>query len=186
MRVLASLLSIYCLLQMPMPCRGDVTPSNTMDIRSATIADVPVMEGLAEQKRIQYEKYQPIFYRQSQNAQQLHGGFLKGLISKPGVILLVAVDEAGVQGFIYGNLVDAPPVYNPGGKICLVDDFMVSKPEQWPTVGKALLDAVLAKAKQSGAVLGNVVCGPSDTPKRIFLESQGFSVASEWHVKSLK
>jgi hypothetical protein len=168
-------------------CRSvHAAETSTLSIRAATLSDVPAMEALAEQKRIQYEKYQPIFQHQSQDARRLHGEFLKGLVSKPGAILLVAQDGAVIQGFIYGNLVDAPPVYNPGGKICAVDDFVVSKPEQWPTIGKALLEAVLAKAKLSGAVMGNVVCGPLDQPKREFLEGQGFSVASEWHVKSLK
>ena len=157
-----------------------------MTVRPAAVADVEAMEDLADQKRLHYEQYQPVFQRPSQGARRVHSDVLKAMLSKPGALLLVAVDGAGIQGFIAGSLVDAPPVYNPGGKVCAVDDFMVRGPAQWPTVGKALLDAVLAKAKQSGAVLGNVVCGPLDQPKRDFLAGQGFGVASEWRVKVLK
>ena len=78
---------------------------------------------------------------------------------------------------------DAPPVYDPGGKVCFVDDFMVEDPGLWATVGRELLDRVLEAAKEKGAVLANVVCRPMDEAERSLLSGKGFSVASEWHVK---
>jgi GNAT superfamily N-acetyltransferase len=165
---------------------GAFERSADMDaIRGAREADVPAMEALAEKKRSQYETYQPIFHRQAKDASQKHSEFLKSLLSNKEAILLVSDSQGSIQGFIYANIVMAPPVYNPGGKVCMVDDFVVSKPEEWQSVGKALLETALARAKAQGAVLGNVVCGPTDLPKRALLESLGYSVASEWHVKKL-
>jgi hypothetical protein len=154
-------------------------------IRRAVAEDVEAIADLAEQKRIQYEKYQPVFHRRAENARKNHGEFLKFLITKEDVIVLVAGNPGAVEGFIYANIVGAPPVYNPGGKVCMVDDFVVSRPELWPSTGKVLLEQMNLEAQKVGAVLGNVVCGPLDTPKRSMLQAFGYSVASEWFVKPL-
>ena len=93
-------------------------------------------------------------------------------------------EESGaVRGFIWGKVVDAPPVYDPGGKVCMVDDFVVREPALWAAVGRALLDEVRRLARERGAVLVVVVCGPHDQPKRALLAMDDFTVASEWHVR---
>jgi hypothetical protein len=80
-------------------------------------------------------------------------------------------------------LVPAPPVYDPGGLTCLVDDFMVATPDLSASVGAALLDKAIEHARPRGAVQTVVVCGPHDTPKRAMLIDAGHVVASEWHTK---
>ena len=49
-------------------------------------------------------------------------------------------------GWPSGVLVPPPPVDDPGGLTCLVDDFMVESPDLWPTVGAALLARATAVA----------------------------------------
>jgi hypothetical protein len=50
---------------------------------------------------------------------------------------LFAVAEVAdrVQGFVIARLVPSPPVYEPGGTTCLVDDFTVADVQMWPEVG---------------------------------------------------
>ena len=156
-------------------------------IRKAEIGDLAGIATLSSLKRKQYEQYQPVFHKEAGGAVELQTNYLKDVLSKDHVIALVH-EEAGVpiDGFIIGSLVKAPPVYDPGGKICVVDDFMVSDPILWDTTGKELLGRVLAWAGEKGSVLANVVCGPRDAPKKEFLAGNGFGVATEWHVKALK
>ena len=94
-------------------------------------------------------------------------------------------DLDAVDGWFYLRLVGAPPVYNPGGKIALVDDLTVSSTKLWPSVGKTLLVDAQAWAQGQSAVLIDVVCGPKDAPKRALLQELGLDLASEWHVKGL-
>lgn len=82
-------------------------------------------------------------------------------------------------------IVAAPPVYDPGGPTCLIDDFAVAVPEQWPTVGVDLLGALRRTARERGAAQVVVVCGHLDGPKRTALEHSGLSIASEWWVAPL-
>jgi N-acetylglutamate synthase-like GNAT family acetyltransferase len=156
-----------------------------MTIRQASPDDVNQITLLASQKRRQYEKYQPLFHKESPAAVGLHGAFLRDSLSKENTVVWVSETVGRLDGFIIGILVNAPPVYTPGGKICLVDDFMVESPSLWATIGRELLARVMASAKERGAVLANVVCGPLDLAKRDFLSEGGFSVASEWHIRKI-
>jgi len=83
-------------------------------------------------------------------------------------------------------LVPAPPVYNPGGLTCSIDDFVVSEGECWETVGADLLDQVRRVALSSGAAQVVVVCAHHDEPKRKALEEYSLTIASEWWVTPLK
>jgi hypothetical protein len=158
-----------------------------MTLRKAAADDIKDIASISSLKRKQYERYQPQFHKEAEGAVELQTNFLRDSLPKGNVIALVHVDgEQKINGFIIGAIVDSPPVYNPGGKVCFVDDFMVSDPSLWGTVGKALLDRVIELGKEKGAVLANVVCGPLDKPKKEMLDQNGFGVATEWNVKSIQ
>jgi hypothetical protein len=55
----------------------------------------------------------------------------------------------------------------------------------WHEAGLALLSEAHSLARVAGAVQGIEVCGHLDEAKRNFLCSEGFSIASEWFVKTL-
>lgn len=156
-----------------------------MTIRQASSTDVDQIALLAAQKRRQYEKFQPVFHKESEKALELHTAFLKDALPKENNLVWVCETSGHIDGFVIGTIVNAPPVYAAGGKICFVDDFMVKSPDLWATVGRELLNKVMAEAKGKGAVLANVVCGPLDQPKRNLLAGTHFQVASEWHIKKI-
>ena len=150
-------------------------------VRPADAKDAPRMAELADLKRTEYERFSPTFWRKAEEAVAGQVRFFQDLLERPNVIALVW-DEGEVEGFIVGSVVPPPPVYDPGKNVCVIDDFVVSSPEQWVTVGSALLNAVRAKAGELEAALSVVVCGHLDEPKRVMLRKNGFSVASEWYV----
>jgi hypothetical protein len=51
---------------------------------------------------------------------------------------------------------DAPPVYNPGGRPCQIDDF-AAEPGRWNSAGTQLLRAAIEQAKGRGAIQAVVV-----------------------------
>jgi GNAT superfamily N-acetyltransferase len=101
------------------------------------------------------------------------------------VMALVAQTGDGLAGFIIGVLTTAPPVYIPGGAVCMVDDLAVAPPAEWQAVGSALLAAMAQEAQARGAILMVVVCAQRDQAKRALLQEAGRAVASEWHVGAL-
>jgi GNAT superfamily N-acetyltransferase len=156
-----------------------------MDIRTAKGADIPRMVAIAETKRVEYEGYSPLFWRKAPDSSPKQAVFFQRLLISSEVIALVAEAGDTLCGFIIGALTMPPPVYNPGGPVCIVDDFAVANPQDWDSVGAELLAAVEREAKARGAVLSVVVCPQRDEAKRAMLQKAGATVASEWHVKPL-
>jgi GNAT superfamily N-acetyltransferase len=154
-----------------------------VEVRSAVSGDVDVVVRLAAARRTQYETYQPVLWRPAADAAARQRPYLAALIDDPAVISLVAVTDRGVAGFAIATLAAAPPVYDPGGLTCLVDDFSVADPRDWPTVGVALLRAVSRAAQDRGAAQVVVVTAQQDEAKRAVLAASGLSVASEGWVR---
>ncbi len=156
-----------------------------MPIRRAEESDIPRIAELAELRRLQYQHYQPLFWRKAEDAQEKHTLFLEGLLKREDVIMLVHESTETIDGFIIADLVEAPPVYNPGGPTCRIDDFCVASGNLWESTGVDLLTEVCRKAKEYGAAQSVVVCGHLDQPKRTLLHHMGYSIASEWYVRQL-
>ena len=127
-----------------------------------------------------YEAHQPRFWREADDALERHKAFLRGLVDAADHVFLVAGEPGSVSGFIVGRLLPAPPVYDPGGLTCMVDDFAVEPPDAWASLAPLLLGDLCAIARDRGAVQVVVVAGRHDEPKRRALGGAGLAVASEW------
>ena len=156
-----------------------------MIIRHATSNDIPGMVALSNLKRSQYEIYSPVFWRKAEGGADKQVLFFQAQLDREQNIILISEEADHVNGFVIASVIDAPPVYDPGGKVCMVDDFTVSETLLWATVGAALLAEATAQAKEKGAVLMVVVCGQQDEPKRQMLQGSGASVSSEWYVNPI-
>jgi GNAT superfamily N-acetyltransferase len=157
----------------------------TNGVRPASPEDIARMVELAAQKRTEYESYQPVFWHPADDARIKQKPFFEYLLRQANVIALVHDDAGTIDGFVIASLVPAPPVYNPGGPTCFIDDFTVTDSAQWQDIGRALLREAIRIAKERGAAQAVVVCGHLDEPKRAFLRAEGLAIASEWYVKPL-
>lgn len=151
-------------------------------IRPATPGDVSAMIELAERKRLQYELFQPVFWRKAADSRQKQIPYFEHLLGKETCVALVHEQNGQIDGFIIGTILPAPPVYDPGGLTCLVDDFALADEKAWESLGAALLAAVRQKVATRGVVQTVVVCAHLDEPKQSMLRDVGLSVASEWYV----
>lgn len=158
--------------------------SNTR-IRTAEDFDLEEILNLANAKRLEYETHQPVFWRVAPEAITQQRDYFASQIADEKVITLVATSESKLVGFVIGRLVPAPPVYNPGGLTCSIDDFVVIKSDLWETVGADLLDQTRNAAFARGAAQVVVVCGHLDEPKRKALEKSSLTIASEWWIAPL-
>lgn len=154
-------------------------------VRRATPADVEAMLGLAEARRRQYASYHPSFHRPASGARQVQRHFFLTLLAADNYVVLVHEQHGRINGFLTGQLIVAPPVYDPGGRTCIVDDFAVETYEDWPGVGRQLLEALQSQLREREAVQLVVVCAPEDKAKRSMLTEAGLSVVSEWLVTGL-
>lgn len=157
-----------------------------MTIRAATEADLPAILELAAAKRDEYATYAPVFWRVADDAVERQALFFRNQwIQNPQALTLVTERDGSIVGFIMARVHAAPPVYDPRGPVCSVDDFTVATSDLWNTTGEALLGAAKQWAQERGAVLIIVVTAQRDTAKRTMLAATGATVASEWWVQPL-
>jgi GNAT superfamily N-acetyltransferase len=151
-------------------------------IRAAAAADAAAMAALAEIRREQYARYQPLFWRPAAGVLNSHRAYLASLVGDDKVITLVSEEDGRLTGFLIAALAGAPPVYDPGGPTCQIDDFVVVPDDRWQTTGIRLLRAGLAEAGLRGAVQAVVVTAHLHEAKRQALRACGLEPASEWWV----
>lgn len=154
-------------------------------VRRATPADLDAILDLAEERRTAYAAYEPRFWNPAPDARVRQHAYLAALLEDPDTLALVVPGEDGLRGFVVARLVAAPPVYDPGGPTCVVDDFAVAEEADWPDAGAALLAAVRAWALERRVAQVVVVTAHLDAPKRAALAAAGLSLASEWWVGGL-
>lgn len=159
--------------------------SNTINVEEADSNDIDKMNKLSHQKRMQYEKEQPIFWKWAGELGEVsQRNWFKELLSNDNYILLVAKVKNDLCGFVVGEIKQAPDVYKPGGLTMLVDDFCVVD-NKWNVAGKHLLSALKEKSKVRGADQIIVVCGSHDKHKSDFLNKQKLNIVSNWYVSDI-
>jgi len=151
-------------------------------ITGAELGNIPEMVLLSDQKRRSYEGVQPKFWKQAPDANPIQEEWFATLIQDKNTFMKVAKKGENIVGFIIGQLVRAPAVYNPGGLTLMIDDFCVQHSSHWESVGNELFKALKKEAYAQGAVQTLIVCGAHDEPKRKFLQNLSMNIASEWYV----
>jgi GNAT superfamily N-acetyltransferase len=154
-------------------------------VRPATSADVNAIADLADRKGAEYQRYHTRFWRRARDARDRFLPTLEDLVGSGRAIVLVHEQDREIDGVIIGVVQQAPAVYDPGGFTCIVDDYIVARPDLWNTAGVALLEALIRKARAKGAVQIAVTCGRQDAPKRSMLIAHKYVVTSEWFVKDV-
>ncbi len=155
-----------------------------INVRLAQSEDIASMVNLSYEKRRAYEKVQPQFWRYKKGAEASQANWFQQLLNQKDYILLVAELEGKIAGFVIGQLITAPEVYDPGLTM-MIDDFCVATPGDWSSIGAALLSQLKSLGKGEGVAQLVMVSGAHDEPKRQFLKQAGLSVASEWYVGAL-
>ena len=153
-----------------------------MLVRKALEQDIDSMVSLSYEKRREYEKAQPQFWKYAEGAEKIQASWFKELLTNDQYIMLVTDD---ISAFLIGRIIPAPEVYDPGGLTLMIDDFCVKTPDLWKNHGRELIEQAKKLGKPKGVSQILVVCGHLDMPKREFLNSINLSIASEWYVGNL-
>ena len=155
-------------------------------IRKSRLSDIDNLVSLSKEKRLNYEKAQPQFWRYAGNdGDNLQKKWFMELLDDDNYLMFMAEKHEMILGFIIGKLICAPEVYNPGGLTMMIDDFCVQSEDLWETIGSQLIDTIKIPSKVKNASQILVVCGAHDVKKREFLMNQNLSITSEWFVGNL-
>lgn len=155
-----------------------------MLVRTASENDLDHIVALSAEVRARLAIFDPHFWRPHDAANETQLAWFAYLLKDPGHVVLVAeLDREGeLHGFVIGRLMDAPPVYDPGGQSVMVDDFAWRS----PAVSKELLAAVRAWAVAQGAVTLVVVTAAADQDRKEVLAEADLHATSEWWSTALR
>ncbi len=144
----------------------------------ATEDDLEFMLDLAEDRRNEYAKVQPVFWRASAEARPRQGLWFRHLLTlQPDgrARILISRSEAGERA---GFLIASPGLVDAHDRNWNVDDFMVLRPELWATAGRRLLTSLACEV--------TVTCACHDEPKRALMRAAGLRPAFTWFQKTLR
>ena len=151
-----------------------------MEIREATLDDVPAMVDLLERRRAVYETYQPVFWKKAAGSAEMSRAFLPFVMGNAETVGLAAEEQGELLAFLIATSTPAPPVYDVAGPTYTVDDFAVAEPRHWATAGRGLLQRIEAIGRERGWAQVIVVSALRDLEKTAMLESGGLTIASTW------
>lgn len=157
----------------------------TLTVRLASASDVPAMAQLMEAKRAQLESFEPVMWRTSPAAAQMTPAFFSHQLGQAFAIARVAEVNGRFVGFVIGTIQEAPPVFSPGGKTVIIDDFAVVDDDGADAAASELLDAVMSEARARGAVQLIVIAAAKDARVVRWLEGKKLHVASQWWTRTL-
>jgi hypothetical protein len=152
----------------------------TISVRRATSSDLGAIVTLVSAKRAQLESFEPVAWHPSEHAPAMTEEFFRMQVGEQGPIFLVATDGARVIGFINAVLQPAPPVYDPGGKSIMIDDFAVIEGDAGDEAAMALLDAALSEGRGRGAVQVIIVAAAKDERAAKWFRARQLHVFSNW------
>ena len=151
-----------------------------MTIRQAIWADIPKMVAMLDRHRANLEQWDGRFWKRAVNASRWSKLNFRILLLRRRGWMLVADSTGTLEGFVVALPRRVPPVYAPGSKAALIDDFCVTRPELYPTVGAELLGALRERLRLQGFDLLVVVTACADEHKVGLLRSVGLAPTSQW------
>ena len=145
--------------------------------RRAIASDLPHIVELSRRKRHDYARYQPVFWRPADGAEEKQLDFFGWLLQQEAPLLFVSeASDGSLNGFIIALRTERLPLNDPAlrlGHGLHIDDFVVGNDSLWSTAGRELLFAAIAThAERVGDdATVNVLSGAHDTAKRSLMES---------------
>lgn len=138
-----------------------------MRTREATEADIPAMIGLLGYLFTQEAEFAPDEAAQRRGLEMILGD------PKAGV-LLVAEDDGRMVGMV-GLLYTASTAL--GGRVALLEDMVVAPEARNAGVGRALLEAAIARASSAGCRRITLLTDGGNADAQRFYERAGFSAS---------
>lgn len=153
-----------------------------MTIREANQDDLAAMVALIEAHRAQLEQWQPRFWKRADGSAEMTRQWFGHLIAQDANLGLVHETDGTIDGFLIATIVPAPPVYDPGGLTCLIDDFALASDDLWPTVGDALVQRASAWSKEKGASQTVIIAPLAHDEKIAFVKTRQMTPSASWWV----
>ena len=146
--------------------------NRAVEVRELSPDDAAWVADLMEQRRQDYVRFSPVFWRPAKNVTALHARFLRSQITSDASVSLRTE-----HGFIIAQRRTAEGT---------VDDFAMDRDGTWNEDGAVLLLAASERLAAAGALTQvRVVTAHADEPKASMLASLSLHVAEQWWVQEL-
>jgi ribosomal protein S18 acetylase RimI-like enzyme len=157
-----------------------------MDIRRATTSDMDAVVAIIESQRKQYQKFQPAYWHKAEDSAETTKALFAKALGEPGTYFLVSVEGRQILGFLIAHKVAPPAVFATRGDTYLIEEFAVSEPQHWLSIGEALLSHGSTLLHEHGAAQIVVTCADRDLAKTEVLRRSDLTIASNSWTKTLR
>jgi ribosomal protein S18 acetylase RimI-like enzyme len=145
--------------------------SARVEVRPARREDLREVSRLAAKLVDQHRSYDPRRFVLPEPVEDGYFGFLKTEIGEPEAVVLVAIAEGEIVGYLYGRM-EPPSFVELRGKAGWIHDLYVL--ERGRGTGGELLDAGVESLKQRGARSVMLSVSPLNDAGRHLFRSRGF------------
>ena len=168
------------------PSDGAREPLAPGEVRPATAADADAVVRLVEADFAARDAHRSsAVWRKAEGSAAAYRKELADLLGQEGMLLRVHESAGAVDGYVRAMLVDGPPVWDPGGKVCFVTEFVLGDAAAWSTVGAALLGSATGEARGRGAVAALVQYGHHEAGKQVMLAGLEYGPAWSYRTRDL-
>jgi GNAT superfamily N-acetyltransferase len=154
-------------------------------VRPAARGDIPGILDVCEAERDVQARQGPRVWRRKTGSREWHAEHLaEGVPDDPasplavgpkeGMLILVHESAGAIDGVCFAAVVDGPPIWDPGGKVCHISEITLAPDRDWATTGATLLRETIAAARERGAVAALVNCADHERAKRRMLDAEGY------------
>ncbi len=149
-------------------------------VRLATPQDAPAVGALAARARPRPHGMQ-LVWKETPSIEGYRRRF-----AESDLLCLVTEGGPGLVGYALAKPgVPSPPVYDPGGTTCFVDELELAPGGDPAGVAERLLGALEVAARQAGDVQLLVTCGRSERVKRDQLDARRYRWPADWYSRRL-
>jgi hypothetical protein len=145
-------------------------------VRECGKDDLAAVVEILDLKRSNLERFEPALWKQKSDMTAATIEALTALIESERTVALVADTGTGLSGVLIATELAMPAIYN-AGPAAVIEDYYVRSPEDWPTIGSALLVEARKRLAKRGYKQVVATSAYKDTAKMVFLREQGLSLA---------
>jgi len=147
--------------------------SARVEVRPARREDLRAVSRLAAKLVDQHRSYDSRRFVLPEPVEEGYFGFLTTEMGEPDAVVLVAIAEGEVVGYLYGRM-EPPSFVELRGEAGWIHDLFVLEQGRGTGVGGALLDAGVESLKQRGARSVMLSVSPLNDGGRHLFQSRGF------------
>lgn len=148
--------------------------ASAVEIRPATVADLPDIVARWRELMAAHQALDPVLYATAHHADGTYRAFVRRHLDRPESVVLVAPEPGGLAGYLVGGIGHRAPMFRVR-EVAMIFDLAVRPERRRAGIGRALVEAALARFGSRGLTYAQVDFDPHNPQAAAFWRARGFT-----------